>query len=82
VNIYLMTDAIYDLIQPQPFLHQDCMAASTIHRLDCRAIGRRTLAQVGLRSYGYSWWLLSAEEGNFLALGKDVQYLYINPARE
>jgi hypothetical protein len=58
------------------------MAASTSHRLDCRAIGRRTLEQVGLRSYGYSWWLLSAEEGNFLALGKDVQYLYLNLARE
>lgn len=36
---------------------------------------------IGVRNYGYQWWLLSAEEGDYLANGKDGQYLYVNPAR-
>jgi CubicO group peptidase (beta-lactamase class C family) len=35
----------------------------------------------GFRSYGYSWWLLSEDEGDYLAQGKDGQFLYVNPAR-
>jgi CubicO group peptidase (beta-lactamase class C family) len=35
----------------------------------------------GFRSYGYSWWLLSEDEGDYLALGKDGQFLYVNPTR-
>jgi CubicO group peptidase (beta-lactamase class C family) len=34
---------------------------------------------IGLWNYGYQWWLVSKEEGDFLALGKDGQYLYVNP---
>ncbi len=37
-------------------------------------------AAAGLSNYGYQWWLLSPETGDYLALGKDGQYLYINPA--
>jgi len=37
---------------------------------------------IGVRDYGYQWWLLSAEEGSYLANGKDGQFLYINPARQ
>lgn len=37
------------------------------------------LADIGIRNYGYSWWLLSEDDGDFLALGKDGQFLYVNP---
>jgi CubicO group peptidase (beta-lactamase class C family) len=36
----------------------------------------------GLWNYGYQWWLVSKEEGDYLALGKDGQYLYVNPAAD
>lgn len=36
--------------------------------------------QIGLRNYGYQWWLASELDGDYLALGKDGQYLYVNPA--
>lgn len=35
----------------------------------------------GFWSYGYSWWLLSKDEGDYLAQGKDGQFLYVNPTR-
>jgi CubicO group peptidase (beta-lactamase class C family) len=35
----------------------------------------------GFWSYGYSWWLLSKDEGDYLAQGKDGQYLYVDPTR-
>jgi CubicO group peptidase (beta-lactamase class C family) len=38
-------------------------------------------AGAGFRNYAALWWLLSAEEGDVLAQGKDGQYLYLNPAR-
>lgn len=34
---------------------------------------------IGWRSYGYQWWLLSEEDGDFFGLGKDGQFLYVNP---
>ncbi|HEY5574024.1 MAG TPA: serine hydrolase [Anaerolineales bacterium] len=36
---------------------------------------------VGWRNYGYQWWLLSEEEGGYMASGKDGQYLYVKPSR-
>lgn len=33
----------------------------------------------GWHGYGYQWWLASEAEGDFFALGKDGQYLYVNP---
>jgi CubicO group peptidase (beta-lactamase class C family) len=36
---------------------------------------------VGWRNYGYQWWLLSEDEGEYMASGKDGQYLYVNPSR-
>ena len=38
--------------------------------------------QIGLENYGYQWWLVSPERGDFLALGKDGQYLYVDPVSE
>lgn len=40
-----------------------------------------TFRDAGFRGYGYSWWLLSREDGDYLAQGKDGQFLYVNPAR-
>jgi CubicO group peptidase (beta-lactamase class C family) len=37
---------------------------------------------VGWRGYGYQWWLASEESGDYFALGKDGQFLYINPVRD
>lgn len=37
--------------------------------------------EIGLWNYGYQWWLVSREDGDSLALGKDGQFLYVNPAR-
>jgi CubicO group peptidase (beta-lactamase class C family) len=36
--------------------------------------------RIGVWNYGYQWWLISENEGSFLANGKDGQYLYVNPA--
>lgn len=38
-------------------------------------------AGAGFRNYGYLWWLLSPDEGDYLAQGKDGQFLYVNPAQ-
>jgi CubicO group peptidase (beta-lactamase class C family) len=37
---------------------------------------------VGFWNYGYAWWLASEEMGDYLALGKDGQYIYVNPRHE
>jgi CubicO group peptidase (beta-lactamase class C family) len=34
---------------------------------------------IGWSNYGYSWWLANEEAGDYFALGKDGQFLYINP---
>jgi CubicO group peptidase (beta-lactamase class C family) len=38
-------------------------------------------AAAGFRNYSALWWLLSEEEGDVLAQGKDGQFLYVNPQR-
>jgi len=45
------------------------------------AVWPADFAAAGLRNYAALWWLLSEEEGDVLAQGKDGQYLYLNPAR-
>ncbi len=35
----------------------------------------------GFQGYGYSWWILSRDEGDYLAQGKDGQFLYVNPTQ-
>lgn len=35
----------------------------------------------GWRGYAYQWWLASESDGDYFAMGKDGQYLYINPRR-
>ena len=37
------------------------------------------LSHIG--NYKYQWWLLSEENGDYSTLGKDGQYLYINPQK-
>lgn len=32
--------------------------------------------------YGYQWWVLDGEEGEFAAMGVYNQFIYVNPARE
>ena len=39
-------------------------------------------ANIGVSNYGYQWWLASADQGDYFALGKDGQYIYVNPAFE
>jgi CubicO group peptidase (beta-lactamase class C family) len=36
----------------------------------------------GLTNYGYHWWLVSPERGDALALGKDGQFIYFDPASQ
>ena len=36
----------------------------------------------GLWNYGYFWWLVSQADGDYLAIGKDGQYIYVNPAKD
>lgn len=37
---------------------------------------------IGWWNYGYQWWLASEEVGDYFALGKDGQMLYLNPAED
>lgn len=37
---------------------------------------------IGWWNYGYQWWLASQEAGDYFALGKDGQFLYINPGKD
>lgn len=39
------------------------------------------LRAVGCWNYGYYWRIVSQDEGDYLALGKDGQFLYVNPKR-
>lgn len=34
-----------------------------------------------LHSYGYQWWVVSADRRDVAAIGKDGQYLYVDPTR-
>lgn len=36
----------------------------------------------GWWSYGYQWWLASEDEGDYFALGKDGQFMYVNPNKD
>jgi CubicO group peptidase (beta-lactamase class C family) len=36
-------------------------------------------ADSGRSNYKYQWWLLSGEDGAYSTVGKDGQYMYINP---
>ncbi len=36
----------------------------------------------GFSNYGYQWWLPEGSRGDFLASGKDGQFIYVAPARE
>ena len=33
-------------------------------------------------NYGYFWWLVSPADGDYLAIGKDGQNIYVNPAQD
>ncbi|MBE0532012.1 MAG: serine hydrolase [Rhodospirillales bacterium] len=34
----------------------------------------------GFWNYGYQWWLVNRERGDFMARGKDGQFIYVDPA--
>lgn len=38
--------------------------------------------QIGWWNYGYQWWLASKEAGDYFALGKNGQFLYVNPEKD
>lgn len=38
--------------------------------------------EIGWRNYGYGWWLASEEGGDYFALGKDGQILYLHPGKD
>jgi CubicO group peptidase (beta-lactamase class C family) len=40
------------------------------------------LRAAGWWNYGYQWWIVSQDEGDYFALGKDGQFLYLNPRRD
>lgn len=37
---------------------------------------------IGWWNYGYQWWLASEDEGDYFALGKDGQIMYISPSKD
>lgn len=39
-------------------------------------------SETGWWNYGYQWWLASREAGDYFALGKDGQFLYVNPGKD
>ena len=45
------------------------------------AVWPADFATAGFRNYAALWWLLSEDEGDVLAQGKDGQLLYVNPTR-
>jgi len=36
----------------------------------------------GLWNYGYFWWLASQVDRDYMAIGKDGQYIYVNPSKD
>ena len=34
----------------------------------------------GFDNYGYQWWLCSKERGDYMARGKNGQFIYVNPS--
>ncbi len=43
---------------------------------------RRSDVSPGLWNYGYQWWLADRERGDFLSIGKDGQYIYVDPQND
>ena len=39
-------------------------------------------AESGLLNYKYQWWLLSEDSGAYTTVGKDGQYLYVDPEKD
>jgi CubicO group peptidase (beta-lactamase class C family) len=39
-------------------------------------------AEAGLMNYKYQWWLVSDEDGTYTTIGKDGQYMYIDPQKD
>lgn len=59
-------------------LPSDWVESSTSGRLPA-SIWPSEYRSVGWWNYGYQWWLASEEKGDYFALGKDGQILYLNP---
>lgn len=43
---------------------------------------RRSGEAAAFWNYGYQWWLADRERGDYIALGKDGQYIYVDPASD
>jgi CubicO group peptidase (beta-lactamase class C family) len=65
----------------QEVLSRDWVEASTAGQVPNEA-WPRDFKLVGWWNYGYQWWLASENEGDYFALGKDGQILYVNPNRD
>lgn len=62
-------------------LSADWVRQSTRHGAVPAAQWDADYARIGVRNYGYQWWLGSTEEEDYFGLGKDGQFLYVNPRR-
>lgn len=65
----------------QVVLSRDWVEESTAGQVPNEAWPREYKA-AGWWNYGYQWWLASENEGDYFALGKDGQILYVNPNRD
>jgi CubicO group peptidase (beta-lactamase class C family) len=66
----------------QQLLPAEWVERSTQHGGVAKEVWGEDWQAVGFWNYGYGWWLASPEMGDYLALGKDGQYIYVNPLHE
>jgi CubicO group peptidase (beta-lactamase class C family) len=63
----------------QQVLSADWIRASTQEPAVAEHKWPESYREIGLENYGYQWWLVEKERGDYLALGKDGQFLYVDP---
>ena len=66
----------------EQLLSPEWIADSTLHSQLHESAWPADYRAAGWRSYSYQWWLASQLDRDFFALGKDGQFLYVNPRHE
>jgi len=66
----------------QQIVSEDWVEHSTAFGAFDSSTWPQRFVDLGLEGYGYQWWLISNEAGDFFAWGKDGQFIYVNPTSD
>jgi len=66
----------------QQIVSEEWVEQSTVFGAFDSSTWPQRFVDLGLEGYGYQWWLVSEEIGDFFAWGKDGQFIYVNPTTD